>query len=118
MRAGLPCRYGFALLAALRLVPTFSMDTIEAQATNKSGETETYTGVRISDLLSKAGPKDGATTLVFVADDGYSAKAPLADIEACAGCIVAFRNQGGFGIVAPGFAGGVQVKGVVEMQIK
>jgi len=95
-----------------------SMDTIEAQSTNKSGETETYTGVRISDLLSKADPEDGATTVVFVADDGYSAEAPLADIEACADCIVAFRNQGGFSIVAPGFAGSVQVKGVVEIQVK
>lgn len=95
-----------------------SMDTIEAQSTNKDGQTSTYTGVRISDLLSKAGPKDGATTVVFVADDGYSAEAPLADIEACADCIVSFRNQGGFSIVAPDFAGNVQVKGVVEIQVK
>ncbi|MFN2242771.1 MAG: molybdopterin-dependent oxidoreductase [Anaerolineae bacterium] len=95
-----------------------SMDTIEAESTNKEGETSTYTGVRISDLLSKAGPNDSATTVVFVADDGYSAEAPLADIEACADCIVSFRNQGGFSIVAPGFAGNVQVKGVVEIQVK
>lgn len=95
-----------------------SMDTIEAQSTNKSGETSTYTGVRISDLLSKADPEDDATTVVFIADDGYNAEAPLADIEACADCIVSFRNQGGFSIVAPGFEGGVQVKGVVEIQVK
>ena len=95
-----------------------SMDTIEAESTNKEGETSTYTGVRISDLLSKADPKDGAATVVFVADDGYSAEAPLADIEACADCIVSFRNQGGFSIVAPGFPGNVQVKGVVEIQVK
>jgi DMSO/TMAO reductase YedYZ molybdopterin-dependent catalytic subunit len=95
-----------------------SMDTIEAQSTNKQGETSTYTGVRISDLLSKADPKEDATTVVFVADDGYTAEAPLADIQACADCIVAFRNQGGFSIVAPGFEGGVQVKGVVEIQVK
>lgn len=95
-----------------------SMDTIEAQSTNKQGETSTYTGVRISDLLSKAGPAEGATTVVFVADDGYSAEAPLADIEACADCIVSFRNQGGFSIVAPEFPGNVQVKGVVEIQVK
>ncbi len=54
-----------------------SMDTIEAEATNKAGETKTYTGVRISDLLSKADPKDGATTLVFVAGDGYTAEVAL-----------------------------------------
>jgi DMSO/TMAO reductase YedYZ molybdopterin-dependent catalytic subunit len=95
-----------------------SMDTIEAQSTNKAGETGTYTGVRISDLLSKAGPKEGAMTLVFVADDGYTAEAPLADIETCADCIVSFRNQGGFSIIAPGLPGNVQVKGVVEIQVK
>jgi DMSO/TMAO reductase YedYZ molybdopterin-dependent catalytic subunit len=95
-----------------------SMDTIEAQSTNKAGETSSYTGVRISDLLSKAGPNEGATTLVFVADDGYTAEAPLADIETCADCIVSFRNQGGFSIVAPDFPSNVQVKGVVEIQVK
>jgi len=95
-----------------------SMDTIEAQATDKEGVTETYTGVRISDLLSKAGPQDGATTLVFVADDGYSAEVALAEIDACADCIVSFQNQGGFRIVAPGFPGNAQVKGVVEIQVK
>ena len=95
-----------------------SMDTIEAESTSKNGETTTYTGVRISDLLSKADPKDGATTLVFVADDGYTAEVPLADIEACADCIVSFRNQGGFSIVAPGFPGNAQVKGVIEIQVK
>ena len=95
-----------------------SMDAIEAESTNKDGETKSYTGVRISDLLSKADPKDGAVTIVFIADDGYSAEAPLADIEACPNCIVSFRNQGGFSIVAPDFPGNVQVKGVVEIQVK
>jgi DMSO/TMAO reductase YedYZ molybdopterin-dependent catalytic subunit len=95
-----------------------SMDTIEAESTNKAGETATYTGVRISDLLSKADPSDGAATLVFVADDGYTAEAALAEIQDCADCILSFRNQGGFSIVAPGFPGNVQVKGVVEIQVK
>ena len=95
-----------------------SMDAIEVEYTGKDGETSAYTGVRISDLLSKAEPQEGATTIFFVADDGYSAEAPLSDIEACADCIVAFQNQGGFGIVAPGFDGSVQVKGVVEIQVK
>jgi hypothetical protein len=69
-------------------------------------------------LLSKADPADDATTVFFVADDGYSADAPLAEIEACADCIVSFRNQGGFSIVAPGFSGKVQVKGVIEIQVE
>jgi DMSO/TMAO reductase YedYZ molybdopterin-dependent catalytic subunit len=95
-----------------------SMDTIQAQASNKKGETETYTGVRLSDLLSKADPKEGATTVVFVADDGYTAEVPLADMQNCADCIVSFREQGGFSTVLPNFPGNVQVKGVVEIQVK
>ncbi len=95
-----------------------SMDSIDAESTNKQGETESYSGVRISDLLSKADPKGDATTLAFVADDGYSAEVPLADIQACADCIVSFQNQGGFRIVAPGFPSDIQVKGVVEIQVK
>jgi DMSO/TMAO reductase YedYZ molybdopterin-dependent catalytic subunit len=95
-----------------------SMDTIQAESTNKQGETQTYTGVLLTDLLGKATPKDGATTLVFVADDGFTAEVPLADVQACQDCIVSFRDGGGFSTVLPGFAGNVQVKGVVEIQVK
>jgi DMSO/TMAO reductase YedYZ molybdopterin-dependent catalytic subunit len=95
-----------------------AMDTIEAQSTNKAGETSTYTGVLINDLLEAAGPNTDATTLVFVADDGYTAEVPLADVQGCADCIVSFRNQGGFSTVLPGFSGGAQVKGVIEIQVK
>ncbi|MBN1661584.1 MAG: molybdopterin-dependent oxidoreductase [Anaerolineae bacterium] len=95
-----------------------AMDTIEAQSTNKAGETSTYTGVLINDLLEAAGPKADATTVVFVADDGYTAEVTLAEVQGCADCIVSFRNQGGFSTVLPGFPGNVQVKGVVEIQVK
>jgi tungstate transport system substrate-binding protein len=95
-----------------------AMDTMEAQSTNTQGETKTYTGVSLNELLGMAGLAGDATALVFVADDGYTAEASLADIEACADCIVSFRNQGGFSIVAPGLPGNVQVKGVIEIQVK
>ncbi len=95
-----------------------AMDTIEAESTNKDGETKTYTGVPVNALLEKAGVKDGATTLVFVADDDYTAEATLAEVQVCTDCIVSFRNQGGFSSVLPGFSGKLQVKGVVEIQVK
>lgn len=95
-----------------------SMNAIQTEYTNKKGETNTYTGVPIGDLLSKASPKADANTVVFVADDGYTAEAPLADIQACGKCIVAFDDEGAFRIVAPDFASNVQVKGVVEIQVK
>lgn len=48
-----------------------AMDTIEVVTTNKDGEEKTYSGVLISALLDKAAVQDGATTIVFIADDGY-----------------------------------------------
>ena len=94
------------------------MDTMEAVSTNKDGETSTYTGVLITDLLAAAQPNADATTVVFVADDGYTAEVTLEELNACADCIVSFRNQGGFSTVLPGFSSKLQVKGVIEIQVK
>jgi hypothetical protein len=95
-----------------------AMDTMEAEATNKDGETKTYTGVLITDLLAEAQPNAEATTVVFVADDDYTAEITLEELNACSDCIVSFRNQGGFSTVLPEFSGKLQVKGVVEIQVK
>ncbi len=95
-----------------------AMETMEAESTNKKGETSTYTGVSINALLDMAGVQADASTLVFVADDGYTAEVALDEVRACQDCIVSFRNQGGFSIVMPDFPGNLQVKGVIELQIK
>jgi tungstate transport system substrate-binding protein len=95
-----------------------AMDTIESESTNKEGQASTYTGVPINTLLEMAGLQADAATLVYVADDGYTAEVPLSDVQACEDCIVSFRNQGGFSIVMPGFPDNVQVKGVIEIQVQ
>lgn len=95
-----------------------AMETLEVESTNKDGETSTYTGVLISDLLAAAGPNSGASTVVFVADDGFTAETTLEEVNACSDCIVSFRNQGGFSVVMPGYPGNLQVKGVVEIQVQ
>ena len=95
-----------------------AMEAMEAEATNKSGEAKRYSGVSIKSLLDLAKPKADASTVVYVADEGSTGEVPLADVTACADCIVSLRNQGGFSIVMPGFPGTVQVKGVVEIQVK
>jgi hypothetical protein len=95
-----------------------AMGTTDAVSTNSKGESETYTGVSLNTLLEMASPASDATTVAFVASDGSTAEMALADLQACADCIVSFRNQGGFSIVAPGFAKGVQLKGVIEIQVK
>ena len=95
-----------------------AMKTMDVQSTNSKGATETYTGVLISELLALAAPAADAKTIEFVASDGYTAEAPLADVLACKDCIVSFRSNGGFSTVLPKFAKNLQVKGVIEMQLK
>ncbi|MBN1149025.1 MAG: substrate-binding domain-containing protein [Anaerolineales bacterium] len=95
-----------------------ALPTLDVEYTNKKGETDTYTGVLISELLKLAEPASDATTLVLVADDGFTAEIALADVLACLDCILAFREEGGFQAVMPGFPGNAQVKGVVELQVK
>ena len=95
-----------------------AMPSIDAESTNSKGESATYTGVLISDLLNLAVPKPNAETLVFVADDGYTAEIALTEVMNCADCILSFRSNGGFSSVLPGFEKNLQVKGVVELQVK
>jgi hypothetical protein len=95
-----------------------AMNTLDVESTNSKGETDTYTGVLISDLLNLAVPKADATTLVFVADDGFTAEIALADVINCQNCILSFRSKGGFSSVLPEFEKNLQVKGVIEMQVK
>ena len=95
-----------------------AMETTDAESTNSKGESETYTGVSLGKLLEMAGPASGATTVTLVAGDGSTAEMALAELQACGDCIASFRNQGGFSVVAPGFAKGVQLKGLVEIQVQ
>jgi len=94
------------------------VDSMDVEYTKKDGETNTYTGVLIADLLNMAQPNSDANTVVFVADDGYSAEATLEEVMTCSNCIVSFRDEGGFSLVMPDFSGKLQVKGVVEIQVK
>ena len=95
-----------------------AMAAIDVEGQNSDGQTETYTGVPLVELLKLAAPKSDATTLVLVADDGYSVELPLADVLACTTCIAQFRSQGGFTSRMPGFAKNTTVKGLIEIQIK
>jgi tungstate transport system substrate-binding protein len=94
-----------------------AMKSITVEATNKNGDKANYTGVLFSDLLALALPNADANLVVFVAEDGFTAEIALADLTACADCIVSFRDKGGFSTVLPGQEGKLQVKGVVEIQV-
>jgi DMSO/TMAO reductase YedYZ molybdopterin-dependent catalytic subunit len=95
-----------------------AMPTVQVQSTNKQGEAQTYTGVPINKLLEVVGLAAEATMIAFVAADGSTAEVALADIDACEDCIISFRSQGGFSTVLPGFPNDLQVKGVIEIQVK
>ena len=94
-----------------------SMTAIDVEATNSKGEASSYTGVLLSELIAAAEPNADANLVAFVADDGYSAEMPLAELMACENCIASFRNNGGFSTVIPGYESKLQVKGVVEIQL-
>jgi tungstate transport system substrate-binding protein len=81
----------------------------------KNGPTE-YTGVRLSDLLEKAGLAEGAGALLITASDGYSYEAPLADLQACTDCLVAFAD-GKLNMAMPGMSGKAWVKDVVTLDL-
>jgi hypothetical protein len=93
-----------------------ALKTLEVEATNKDGDTKKYIGVLIADLLNAAGAN--GSTVVFVADDGLTGEIGLDEVLVCENCIVSFRNNGGFSIVMPDYPGNLQVKGVVEIQVK
>jgi hypothetical protein len=95
-----------------------AMPTMEARRPNQQGEVDTYTGVSIAHLLAMAGPQADATRVVYVADNGETVEVVLEDVEQCEKCIVSFRTKGGFSIVMPDFPSEVQVKGVIEIQVK
>jgi hypothetical protein len=95
-----------------------AMDAVEAEYTGKDGVAMTYSGPALSALLGEADVADGATALVLVAADDYSAEVALADLEGCDTCIVALQDGGGLRSVLPDMSGKVQVKDLIEIQVK
>jgi len=95
-----------------------ALETMDVQAANKDGKMIGYKGVSLKGLLELAKPASDAATLAFVAGDGYSAEMPLTDALNCKNCIVAFDDGGGFRMVLPDFSTKLQVKDVVEIQVK
>ena len=103
---------------------TLSADTAEAlevvQVTvehPRDGNRD-YTGVRLNDLLDQAGADAAASTLIVTASDGYSVRVGFADARACADCLVAFNDDGGFDLAMPDMEIGAWVKDVVSIEVE
>ncbi|MFZ5881765.1 MAG: substrate-binding domain-containing protein [Chloroflexota bacterium] len=82
----------------------------------KNGPTD-YEGVRLSEILAKAGVQEGASALVFTATDGYESEVPYADVEACVDCLVAFDGAG-LNMVMPGMSSKAWAKMVAKIEVK
>jgi DMSO/TMAO reductase YedYZ molybdopterin-dependent catalytic subunit len=79
-----------------------------------------YTGVRMSDLLTKAGIQSGAATVTLTGSDGYTFDIDLATLQACADCMVSFDSTtaGVYNAAMPGQSGKAWVSGLVKIEIK
>jgi hypothetical protein len=86
----------------------------------KNGPTE-YTGVLLSDLLAQVGIGTGATTVSFIAADGFSNDLDIATVQECADCMVSFdpATPGVYNLTMPGQTSGkAWVNGVVTITLK
>ncbi len=94
------------------------MEVVQITTEHPSKGEQTYEGVRLNTLLDLAGLPADATMLSMIASDGYSADASLADVQACADCLVAFHSSGDLRMVMPGMSSDVWVKKMIKIEIK
>jgi hypothetical protein len=100
--------------AALR-----ALEVVTINAENPKGGKSDFEGVRLSALLEMAGAKDSANALRITASDGYYAEVSLADLKACADCMLAFTNTPEkFKVVMPGMTSDFWVKDVSKLTVR
>jgi len=93
------------------------IEVVEITAEHPRDGSRQYTGVRLNDLLDLAEADAAAETLVLTASDGYSVRVGFADVRACADCLVAFNDDGGFDLVLPDMEMSAWVKDVVAIEV-
>lgn len=103
--------------AAWSLADLQALPQSESDYTNNDGETTTYSGVRLADLLVAAGVGDYAA-VNLVASDEYAIEIDRARLDACDDCLVAISEDGSLRSVMPGFEGMFQVRGLVGLEVK
>jgi len=85
----------------------------------KQTAAKSFTGIRLSDLMTKAQVKPTATSMVMTGSDGYSATVDIATVNACADCMIAFTDKvGTLNAVMPGQSGKAWVKGIIKIEFK
>jgi tungstate transport system substrate-binding protein len=101
---------------ALTNADLHAMDVVKINAKHpKNGPTD-YEGVRLNEILTKAGVKSGASKLVFTASDGFKSEVAYADVKACADCLVAFDGAD-LAMAMPGMTGKAWAKMVIKIEV-
>jgi len=102
---------------------TLSMEDLEALGVvnttvehPKKGSME-VTGVPFSKLLAEVTIKPEATTVAFLASDGFSVDVPLADLEACEQCLLGWDEEM-LRTYMPGFESSFWAKDLVRIEFK
>lgn len=75
------------------------------------------TGIRMADILALVTIKAEATTVSFVASDGWSVDVPLADLQACQDCLVGWDEEM-LRTYMPGFDSNFWAKELVAFDFK
>jgi hypothetical protein len=95
-----------------------AMEVVELSTEHPKKGEQTYTGVRLNDLLDLASVKTEATSLLSTASDGYQVEINLADVQACTDCLVAFAEDDTLNLVMPGMESSFWVKDVIEIEAR
>lgn len=101
---------------ALSAAALGDFEVVEVTVEHPRDGARDYTGIRLNALLDRAGVDAGSATLIVTASDGYAARIGLADVQACADCLVAFGDDGTFLLAMPGMEIGAWVKDVVSIE--
>ena len=95
------------------------MTVVTLNLTHPKNGAADYTGVRLNDLLNKAGIKAGATKVTLAASDGFSNELDLATVQACTDCLVAFDQTAGvYNAAMPDQSSKAWVKTLVSITVK
>ena len=92
--------------------------TISAQAP-KQTTAQSFTGVRLSDLISAAQVKPEAASMVMTGSDGFTSTLDIPTLKACADCMISFGDTAGtLNAIMPGQSGKAWVKGIIKIEFK
>ena len=96
-----------------------TLEVVKISAEHPKKGPQDYEGVRLNMLLDQVGVKDDAAVLVLTAGDGFSSEVSLADVRACADCLIAFtETEGDMMMVMPGMASNTWVKDIATIEAK